>query len=557
MLADLGPPTRAGGDLLAGVGEACFYRAGTLTLARRRARCWPAPPPTRLGARRAAAGRRRATARAASSCSPTPTSSATTAWASSTTRRCWTNARRTGPPRPPSRREAAPVRSAAAADPAWTRAARRDRRAAPAAGARRLARRRRARRGRGCARSSTAMAAAVGGARARASPTRTTTCARRSPTCARGRPAASATPTSRPRSSASARSATAPTASSTSSSSRCTSRTARATRVFEALIVARAVAGRGWPSSSATATTTPKFVPVDARRLHRGLRLRVRGPLPRDGVASPGARANHFGAIFCDREAERFRRVVRRRGRPARRSNLPPDAAALLASPAPVAGRLRAVGPRPRPRPQPRRPAVRPVHDPPADAVLDVLAGGAALRPDRVRRGRGLEAEGFAFARHVQYAILFDRLFRFPVTGTPRAQLRRPRRAAAVRLPAPPRLRALDRQPAARSSGSGRRGRRARSARRSSALYRDGIDRSKLAQWGAAHDLVATLRPGRRRARPGPQACAAYAEVEDPRPLHRRGPARRVPAQSMFYTSLKPKLDAGARPPAARQRVAA
>ncbi len=28
-----------------------------------------------------------------------------------------------------------------------------------------------------------------------------------------------------------------------------------------------------------------------------------------------------------------------------------------------------------------------------------------------------LEREGFAFARYVQYAILFDRLFRFPVTG--------------------------------------------------------------------------------------------------------------------------------------------
>src|SRR3712207_9077964 len=29
-----------------------------------------------------------------------------------------------------------------------------------------------------------------------------------------------------------------------------------------------------------------------------------------------------------------------------------------------------------------------------------------------------LEREGFASARHVQYAILFDRLFRFPITGT-------------------------------------------------------------------------------------------------------------------------------------------
>ena len=29
-----------------------------------------------------------------------------------------------------------------------------------------------------------------------------------------------------------------------------------------------------------------------------------------------------------------------------------------------------------------------------------------------------LEREGFAFARYVQYAILFDRLFRFPITGS-------------------------------------------------------------------------------------------------------------------------------------------
>ena len=48
-----------------------------------------------------------------------------------------------------------------------------------------------------------------------------------------------------------------------------------------------------------------------------------------------------------------------------------------------------------------------------------------------------LEREGFAFARNVQYAILFDRLLRFPITGDAGAQLRRPRRPAAVRLPAP------------------------------------------------------------------------------------------------------------------------
>ena len=38
----------------------------------------------------------------------------------------------------------------------------------------------------------------------------------------------------------------------------------------------------------------------------------------------------------------------------------------------------------------------------------DLTAFGEAVK---------LEREGFAFARYVQYAILFDRLFRFPVTG--------------------------------------------------------------------------------------------------------------------------------------------
>ena len=39
----------------------------------------------------------------------------------------------------------------------------------------------------------------------------------------------------------------------------------------------------------------------------------------------------------------------------------------------------------------------------------DLTAFGEAVK---------LERDGFAFARHVQYAILFDRLFRFPVTGS-------------------------------------------------------------------------------------------------------------------------------------------
>src|SRR5918912_608729 len=48
-------------------------------------------------------------------------------------------------------------------------------------------------------------------------------------------------------------------------------------------------------------------------------------------VAVAGRPVNHFGAIFCDREAERFRRVVTEAAG-VTGINLPPDAAALLRS---------------------------------------------------------------------------------------------------------------------------------------------------------------------------------------------------------------------------------
>ena len=53
-------------------------------------------------------------------------------------------------------------------------------------------------------------------------------------------------------------------------------------------------------------------------------------------VSVAGRPVNNFGAIFCDREAERFRRVA---GAAADllRLNLPPDAACLLARPSALA----------------------------------------------------------------------------------------------------------------------------------------------------------------------------------------------------------------------------
>ncbi len=87
-----------------------------------------------------------------------------------------------------------------------------------------------------------------------------------------------------------------------------------------------------------------------------------------------------WGGIFADREAARFRRVVTEAAAVTRL-----DAAAGRRPPPRRPGarraRLRHVGPHPRPHPHARRPALRPVHDQAAHAVLPLLPRGAALRP--------------------------------------------------------------------------------------------------------------------------------------------------------------------------------
>jgi hypothetical protein len=152
-----------------------------------------------------------------------------------------------------------------------------------------------------------------------------------------------------------------------------------------------------------------------------------------------------------------------------------------------------------------------------------------------------LEAGGFAFARHVQYAILLDRLLRFPITGSRvrnydglggqllfaylhqggclhwtdnRLTIEWERVADGVAG-----LRALVED-----------------------LYRSGIDRSKLAHWAAAHDLVAACVP--------PAAGSAwaggardFAEVEDPRPYVDLVLDDEFPL-SIFYATLRSKLSA-------------
>ena len=143
----------------------------------------------------------------------------------------------------------------------------------------------------------------------------------------------------------------------------------------------------------------------------------------------------------------------------------------------------------------------------------------------------------------MQYAILFDRLFRFPVTGS---RVRNYDGLGGQLLFAylhrhgfvhwtDNRLTIEWERVADGVAGAARRGRG-----RSTAT---GIDRSKLAHWSAAHDLVVALRPGRPPARAGRADVRDLADVEDPRPLHRRRAATTSSRCRMFYTSLKRKLE--------------
>ena len=72
-------------------------------------------------------------------------------------------------------------------------------------------------------------------------------------------------------------------------------------------------------------------------------------------------------------------------------------------------------------------------------------------------------------------------------------------------------------------------------------LYHSGIDRSKLGQWIAAHDLVADLRPADRELGLGADR-RDLPEVEEPKQLVDLVRDDEFPL-SLFYTQLKPKLE--------------
>ena len=184
---------------------------------------------------------------------------------------------------------------------------------------------------------------------------------------------------------------------------------------FEALIVRTP-----WPAFVADLERAefdnPKFVPVQLVDHTAGYDSECAVLFP-ETVSLTGRPTNEFGAIFCDRESRRFRRTTAAAAE-VLRLELPPDAAALVASPDLsretyvlwdlVHDRWHSHGELP--------------FDPfmIRQRLPYWMYSLEELRVDLATFGSAGELlrRGFHFARYVQYAILFDRLLRFPITGS-------------------------------------------------------------------------------------------------------------------------------------------
>ncbi len=305
---------------------------------------------------------------------------------------------------------------------------------------------------------------------------------------------------------------------------------------FEALVVRVP-----WPDWLAELERTrydnPKFVPVTFVDRTAGYDSECAVLFP-ETFAISGPPQNNFGGIFCDREAERFRRVCGA-ATEVLGVNLPADAEALLASPRLsqeafvlwdlIHDRAHSRG------------------DLPFDPFMIRqrmpywMYSLEELRCDLTAFGEAvlLEGDGLAVARHVQTAILFDRLFRFPVTGS---RVRNYDGLGGQLLFAFLRDRgtltwtdnrlSIDWKTVADSVVALR--------EKVEDLYRSGIDLEKVRYWMSAHELVSSYVV--------PAVNSAWADGA--RALHDEpDPKKWIDAVkddefplSVFYTQLRPKL---------------
>jgi hypothetical protein len=297
-----------------------------------------------------------------------------------------------------------------------------------------------------------------------------------------------------------------------------------------------------WPEWLAELERTrydnPLFVPITFEDFTPGYDTNSAVLFPETVAVRKAPERFSWGAIFCDREAARFRRVTGR-AVSVLGLDLPEDAAALVADQElaqqtfvlwdMIHDRTHSHG------------------DLPFDPFMIKqrqpfwMYGLEELRCDLTsfREAVRLEAEGHPMGRSVQYAILFDRLFRFPVTGDRvrnydglggQLLFAYLHRHDAVRWTDNKLHIDWELAPKVTNELCGEIER----------LYRDGIDRPKLVHWFAAYGLVAgylSPHPGSVWAK-GPDALDLSLP---PRKLVDEVLPDEFPL-SMFYEALAKKL---------------
>ncbi|MFF0861518.1 DUF6421 family protein [Nonomuraea sp. NPDC003560] len=280
----------------------------------------------------------------------------------------------------------------------------------------------------------------------------------------------------------------------------------------------------------------PMFVPIAFEDFTSGYDTHSAVLFPETVAVRQAPARFTWGGIFADRESARFRRVSAAAAATLR-LDLPPDAARLLDSQQLaqdtfvlwdlIHDRTHSHG------------------DLPFDPFMIKqrmpywLYSLEELRCDLTAFGEAVELEGkgVPHARYVQLAILFDRLFRFPVTGD---RVRNYDGLGGQLLFAYLHRNDIVRWTDNRLTIDWERVADGVADLRGEVekLYRDSIDRSKLAHWLAAHELVSAYVPPAPgsvwakgvQALPEEQKAKVDAVLPDEFPL------------SMFYEALRRKL---------------
>ncbi|HEX4814684.1 MAG TPA: DUF6421 family protein [Nonomuraea sp.] len=280
----------------------------------------------------------------------------------------------------------------------------------------------------------------------------------------------------------------------------------------------------------------PMFVPIAFEDFTSGYDTHSAVLFPETVAVRQAPDRFTWGGIFADREAARFRRVSAAAAETLK-LDLPPDAARLLASQRLaqdtfvlwdlVHDRTHSHG------------------DLPFDPFMIKqrmpywLYSLEELRCDLTAFGEAVELErqGVPYARYVQHAILFDRLFRFPISGE---RVRNYDGLGGQLLFAYLHRNDVLRWTDNRLSIDWERvaGGVADLRGEVEKLYRDSIDRSKLAHWLAAHELVGAYV--------APHPASVWAKGVEALPEEQKAKVDAVlPDEfplSMFYEALRRKL---------------